>query len=191
MLCCFGYQPDISKSLTKQITKQAAKRFYNKYTLSTPSVSLEGVTTWCRVLDVYDGDSITVAMPLQDKQYVYKFPVRIDGIDTCEMNSKLSENRYKAVLAKERVIQLITGLHRLPPIKNRKEIQEIFASEVYLMWIECKGMDKYGRVLANVKKDPQTTDSISSTLLQEKLAYPYNGGTKMTEDQQSVMVAPT
>ena len=52
------------------------------------------------------------------------------------------------------------------------------------MWIECVDFDKYGRLLTNVFLNKEDDKSISDILLEEKLAYKYNGDTKLTEEEQ-------
>ena len=56
-------------------------------------------------------------------------------------------------------------------------------AEVYLVWVECGNKDKYGRILANIYKDKGSTQSMSSILLEEKLAYRYEGKTKLSDDE--------
>lgn len=53
-----------------------------------------------KVIKVYDGDTITIATRLSGKGTIYKFSVRLLGIDTPEMRSKVPEHKKVAVLAK-------------------------------------------------------------------------------------------
>ena len=58
---------------------------------------------------------------------------------------------------------------------------------MYFVWVECLDFDKYGRLLANVynlNTEIKSDNSFSSILLKEKLAYVYNGDTKLTEEEQ-------
>jgi len=65
---------------------------------------------------------------------------------------------------------------------SRKQIIDLFNNNISIVWIECLEFDKYGRLLANVFFDK--TKNIADILVSEKLAYRYDGGTKLTEEQQ-------
>ena len=151
-----------------------------------PDFSLKGMTTWGRVVDVYDGDTMTVILPLLG--FYYKFKLRLTGIDTCEIKSKIEENKTKAYRARNRVIQLCapscplfrTMEERIP----KKEVQEFFSKYPSIIWVKCGEFDKYGRLLCEAFTGPSVHESISTILIREKLAYPYFGDTKMTESEQ-------
>jgi endonuclease YncB( thermonuclease family) len=49
-------------------------------------------------------------------------------------------------------------------------------------------MDKYGRLLVDVFATPASTTSFSTILVQDKLAYKYEGDTKLTEEQQYALL---
>ena len=51
------------------------------------------------------------------------------------------------------------------------------------MYVKCHDFDKYGRLLLDLYLD-KDEKSISDVLLEEKLAYVYNGKTKLNEDEQ-------
>ena len=102
------------------------------------------------VIKVYDGDTITVASRMYGTYY--RFSVRLRGIDCPEIKS--ADNAI-AKIAQKKVADLI--LNKM----------------VYLTDVS---MDKYGRLLANVSY--QGID-VSTFLLKQKLAVPYDGGTKM------------
>jgi endonuclease YncB( thermonuclease family) len=148
---------------------------------NTPAFSLDGVQTWVRVVDIYDGDTLTVVIPCFGG--FYKFSVRMGGIDTCEIRSKLKANKDKAYAARDRVIQCITKNER--KLMTKKEIQQLLDSNVYLVWAQCKEFDKYGRLLANIYVE-QGGETLSDILIREKLAYAYEGDTKLTEEEQLV-----
>lgn len=119
-------------------------------------ISLFGIATYARLIDVYDGDTITCIIPFLDK--LYKFKVRINGIDTCEIRNKNLEEKYKAIQAKNRVVEILSGNEGI-------------------IWLECHHFDKYGRLLADVYNETKEK-CVSKILLDEKLANPYSGGTK-------------
>ena len=142
-----------------------------------PFFSLEGLNTWCRVIDIYDGDTITVVIPLMTS--MYKFHIRLYGIDKPEIKSLVQQEKDKAIISRNRLIELCTNV--ATNLKSRKEVQQFLSENIYLIWINAYKMDKYGRVLANVYKSPEDTVSFTKTLIDEKLGYEYFGKTKLVE----------
>ena len=148
----------------------------------TPIFTMNGMNTYARVVNVIDGDTLSLVIPLFDKYF--NFSVRIYGIDTCEIHSNDTEIKDKGLKAKYRVIEMLSK----KDIKDvlcisRKQIIDLFNNNMSIVWIECLEFDKYGRLLANVFFDNKTK-SIAEILVSEKLAYRYDGGTKLTEEQQ-------
>jgi endonuclease YncB( thermonuclease family) len=143
---------------------------------------MNGMNTFARVVNVIDGDTLSLVIPLFDKYF--KFNVRIYGIDTCEIHSNDVEIKDKGLKAKYRVIEMLSK----KDIKDvlcisRKQIIDLFNANISIVWIECLDFDKYGRLLGNVFFDNKTKN-IADILVSEKLAYRYDGGTKLTEEQQ-------
>lgn len=143
-----------------------------------PKFSLQGrhVT---RVVSIHDGDTLTCIVPLDES--FYKFSIRIDGIDTVEMTSKNAFLKSKAFLARSRLFQLITDTNMDTIEWRKRDFDDYFAKHYTTVQMECKEMDKYGRVLADIR-------DFSDVLIREKFAYKYNGGTKLTEDEQIRML---
>lgn len=140
---------------------------------TAPTFSLKGTHTG-RVVSLHDGDTFTCVIPLLDTYY--KFSIRIAGIDTCEMTSKDSLLKTKAFMARDRLFGLLTGA-RIDTIDWRKSnFDKYFESNYTAIQLDCNEMDKYGRVLADVS-------NFADILVREKLAYRYDGGTKLTETQ--------
>ena len=140
--------------------------------------------TVVRVVDIYDGDRCTIVMKLNNEYN--KFTVRLNGIDTCEMKSKSSDNKKKAYLARDRLLNLVTNLPSVQESLPRKNVRELLNRDVYLVNICITGTDKYGRLLGDLYslEDNTKTISYSSVLIREKLAYAYDGGTKKAEEEQ-------
>lgn len=111
---------------------------------------------YAKVVKVYDGDTITIACkyPKRSKN-LYRFPVRLAGIDAPEMNDISLVERIKANNSKYR-------LHNL-----------IFNETVRLDNIR---IEKYGRLLADVYL---YDIHVNSWLLENHYAVPYNGGAKI------------
>ena len=159
----------------------ALAKYNNK---NTNFFSLTGITTWARVVDLYDGDTLTCVVPLHN--CFYKFQVRLMGIDTCEMHSKNEKNKVLANQAKKELLELITGKTDLLKIcPNRNCLRNYFDNNVHLVYIECEDFDKYGRLLAKVYKDDSKQHlSVNEILVSLKLAYPYLGQHKLSESEQ-------
>ena len=151
-------------------------------------LSLNGIKTFAKVVNVKDGDTIELIIPSFNGYYRYN--TRINGIDTCEIHSTNTDIKDMAKKAKNRVIELLLNknIENLKEM-NRKYIKSIFEKENIIVWVECYDFDKYGRLLANVflydeKLNKIDKNSISDILISEKLAYKYDGGTKLTEEDQ-------
>jgi endonuclease YncB( thermonuclease family) len=155
-----------------------SKEDFRQFGGSTPELSISGLKTYGRLVDIYDGDTIKVILPTFGSYY--KFSVRLNGIDTCEIRSKDKVLQDTAIKARDRLFELVTN----SKVNTKNDIKKILEADVYLVWVECDDKDKYGRVLANIYKDKETetTKSFSAILLEEKLAYKYEGKTKLTED---------
>jgi endonuclease YncB( thermonuclease family) len=111
-----------------------------------------------RVIKVYDGDTITIASKLPIKKSpIYRFSVRLNGIDTPEMKGAgvTEEEKNAAHQAQKFVSDLILNKYvRLENIQN----------------------EKYGRILADVYIGDI---HLNELLLKERYAISYNGGTKI------------
>ena len=89
------------------------------------------------------------------KSKLYKFSVRLNGIDCPELKTKNRAEKEVATIAKEFVSNMVLGS---------------------MVKLEKVSLEKYGRVLADVIYNKK---SISQLLLQERLAVVYDGGTKI------------
>jgi micrococcal nuclease len=108
-----------------------------------------------KVIKVYDGDTITIASKLPyDNSPVYRFSVRLLGIDSPEMKSKTTTEKQLAIVARDALSNLI--MNKTIHLKNIST-------------------EKYGRVLANVYLDDL---QINQWMLDNNHAIPYDGGTK-------------
>jgi endonuclease YncB( thermonuclease family) len=107
------------------------------------------------VIKVYDGDTITIASKLPyPESLLYKFSVRLNGIDAPEIKGKNEDEKQAAQLSKKALENLI--LHRDVLLKN------------------CQ-TEKYGRILADVYLEEL---HLNEWMLLNKYAVSYDGGTK-------------
>ena len=112
---------------------------------------------YCKVVKVYDGDTITVASKLHmNNSIVYRFRVRLRHIDSPEIKGGSENEKRLAIIARD-------ALHA-----------KIFNK---IVRIENKGTEKWGRILADVYYDNLY---INQWMLDNNFAVPYEGGAKNT-----------
>jgi endonuclease YncB( thermonuclease family) len=157
------------------------KEIFKHYDIHTKSFTLNGKKTFCRLVNIIDGDSLVVILPIFDDYY--KYHIRINGIDTCEMKSKNPDNKTLALQARCELLNIITKNNHDSNI-SKDQIKNILNSDTYILYIECKEFDKYGRLLANVYLDNSKQISLSEHLINKNLAYIYTGDTKLSETEQ-------
>ena len=109
------------------------------------------------VIKVYDGDTITVAnkLPIYHCNDMFRFSVRLNGIDTPEIKGKNEDEKEAAKVAKNALSEKI--LNKYVTLKN-------VANE------------KYGRVLADVYLGDL---NLNNWMLENRFAVSYDGGTKI------------
>lgn len=124
-----------------------------------PWLTLDGITCQCKVVDVYDADTVTVVLPLDEKLYMVK--CRLLGIDSAEKRTKNKEEKKIA-------LEATTWLSNL--IKDKE------------VWIQCGDWGKYGgRMLGTLymsKEDLDSGKSINDEIVNIGYAYKYNGKKK-------------
>ena len=175
------------KNIKKLLNKKDELLNFDSYTFDeTNDFSLKDQFLSARVVDIYDGDTITCVIPIFTN--FYKFHIRLYDIDTCEMKSKEEENKKLAYKARNRMVEMITNKIVFNKDK-RKEIRSLLNQHTYMVKIKCGDFDKYGRLLAwifpyNSDLNIKVEDSFNHLLVKEKLAYFYKGDTKLTEKDQ-------
>ena len=108
-------------------------------------------------IKVYDGDTITVAtrLPFQGSP-LYRFSVRLNGIDTPEIKGKPEDEKKLAVMARDALSARILN----------KEVE-----------LKNVALEKYGRLLAQVHVGKVC---YNDWLLENRYAVEYSGGTKVS-----------
>ena len=121
-----------------------------------------------KVIKVYDCDTITIATKfpylttLHESNIMYRFHIRLLGIDTPEMKTKDEDEKAIAYLAQKTLSELI--LNKNVSLKNTS-------------------IDKYGRILANVYTDDGI--ELSKWAIENRFAVFYDGGTKKSPQSWS------
>jgi endonuclease YncB( thermonuclease family) len=125
------------------------------------TVEFVPLVTEGKVVKVYDCDTITIATTipysptLKESKIMYRFHVRLLGIDTPEMKTKNEDEKSIAHLAQKALSELI--LNKKVTLKNTS-------------------LDKYGRILANVYTEDGL--ELSNWAITSRFAVSYDGGTK-------------
>lgn len=111
------------------------------------------------VIKVYDGDTITIASKLPFvNSPLYRFPVRLNGIDSPEIKGKTEDEKTAAIVSREELKKLILNKEiRLENIQN----------------------EKYGRILADVYIGDL---HVNEWMIHNGYAVKYDGGTKTTPE---------
>ena len=108
-----------------------------------------------KVIKVYDGDTITIAnyLPIENSP-LYRFSVRLSGIDTPEIKTKSKAEKELAIAAKNALSDLLLG--KIVELRNVSN-------------------EKYGRILCDVYLGDL---HVNAWMIEHKYAVAYNGGTK-------------
>jgi endonuclease YncB( thermonuclease family) len=149
---------------------------YNSYLVSglqscekanTPEFTFEnGLTKLVKVIDVYDGDTITVAMNIQPSEsmnivympsMIYQFRVRMYGYNTEEIRQPKDEPDREEKKARA--------------IQQRDWVSNHILGKMVLL--ECLGYDKYGRILGKVYLDNEKTECINDIIVSTGNAIAY------------------
>lgn len=119
--------------------------------------SLTNYTTWIKIIEVYDGDTIKGLMNFRNKIDLWN--IRMYGYDSPEMKPlKTKDNRDKEIeLAKQ----------SKKALENHVLNQHIF--------VKIIGFDKYGRLLAELFSG---TLNINEWMIKNNYGYSYMGGKK-------------
>ena len=111
-----------------------------------------------QVIKVYDGDTFTLAgyLPYNGSP-LYRFSVRLNGIDCPEIKGKTEEEKVCAIRSRTELDKLIMG--KTVTLHNVKN-------------------EKYGRLLADVYIDDL---HVNKYMIDKGLAIEYDGGAKTTK----------
>jgi endonuclease YncB( thermonuclease family) len=156
---------------------------YNLY--NTESFNFNDLETTARCIRIYDGDTIFIVLNIPGTKMYYKWSCRLNGIDSFEIkntNEALKNKAHEALLF---VYNFITK-KEVPDVQDTKKfIEDDLNKNIYLINIKCGKFDKFGRILIDVLQD---NVNLSDLLIENKLAYPYYGKTKLNQDEQLMFI---
>jgi len=152
---------------------------------NTPEFSLCGLTLQGRVLSLYDGDTMSMALPVLNT--FYKFTCRLNGIDTPEIKPRKDKpNRDNEIVwakkARAELLKLVTQDESTffdnLDLKKEEIIQKLQENR-NLVTVKCLEFDKYGRLLVELYSSKTGDKSFSNCLVDKNLAVSYDGGKKI------------
>ena len=106
--------------------------------IHTPEFTLSGFNTTGRLVDIIDGDSVSIILPMFNN--FYKYHIRLSGIDTCEMRSKNEKCKNLAIKARDTLLELVTRSKTRS--ETRHEIRDILDRNVVIVFVKCLDFDK-------------------------------------------------
>ena len=130
---------------------------FDKYnSKDVPWLSLDGIECECKVIDVYDADTVTIMLPYNEK--MCKVKCRLVGIDSAEKRTKNIDEKKVSIEATKWLRDMI----------NNKVI-----------WVKCGDWGKWGgRMLGTLymtKVDCENGNSINDMIVDNGYAYYYDG----------------
>jgi micrococcal nuclease len=143
---------------------------------NTQPWTLAGWNGIARIVDVYDGDTMTAILEYPSNA-LHKFQVRLRGIDTPELRSPDPGRKSAAMAARDRVMSLLLDSSSAIPFRRRSDVRCALEAKPVLVQLSVAGLDKYGRLLGDVCL-LSTGENIANVLEREGLAVAYTGGTK-------------
>lgn len=144
-----------------------------------PSFSFDGRKFVTKILDVYDGDTVTIAIRVDNCNF--KVNCRLNGIDCEEMKSSDQMEKLRAKEARQHLIFLLTG-RQIDIHSTRQQIRDFFSSAKCMIAVSCGKFDKYGRVLITMWKE---NCCINDEMVKKRFAVAYDGKTKRKCDEDN------
>jgi endonuclease YncB( thermonuclease family) len=151
LVCCFRKKNNniLHKNMSSDLVNLLENVEYRDTIPFVPPIQ------YGKVIKVYDGDTITIASVLPNTtEPIYRFSIRLNGIDTPEIRGKTQEEKELAI-----------------------QVRDALADKIYGKMVELRnvGNEKYGRVLADIYLDGE---NINQWLVDENFAVAYDGGKK-------------
>jgi endonuclease YncB( thermonuclease family) len=121
--------------------------------------SLNGKIRWCKVIDIYDGDTVNIIFLENNEIQHHKF--RLYGIDTPEIKPlKKLENRQE-------IIDLAQ--------KSKEFLKNLILDKI--VFVKFHKEEKYGRLMGEMYVDPNGK-SVNQLMIESGHAKEYFGGKK-------------
>lgn len=136
-----------------------------------PQFSFDGINTWALVVDLHDLDTLQCVFCFSGVHH--RFSIRVNGVDSPEMIDKNPVVKDWAVKARNRMLSLISpGSFHVTGQYTRKDIKYILSRVTPVVFLNLYEFDKYGRILADVRSEPDSP-VLTECLLHEGYCKPY------------------
>jgi len=139
---------------------------------NTSEFTFKGKSFFSKVLDIYDGDTITITVKI-DGEY-HRMNCRLSRIDTPELRSSDEDEKKAGLLAKRHLFFLLTK-QKIESDVKREDLRKRLAEINAIVKINCLEFDKYGRLLVEIWVDSM---NINDKMIEDGFAGSYDGGTK-------------
>ena len=153
------YNGKISDLHNKTLIKNVNTELSQCNNENTKWLSLEGIVCECKVISIYDADTVTIALYWNNR--FYKVKCRLLGIDSAEKRTKNQDEKKVSLNA-------------------TKWLQNLILNKI--IWVKCGKWGKYGgRMIGELylnKKDIKTDISLNNLIVQNGFAYYYDGKKK-------------
>jgi len=157
LLCCCKKSKASYEFNIKRISYTSSKNYLQDVTYKD-SIPFIPPIVYCKVIKVYDGDTITVASKLPFRgSPLYRFSVRLASIDSPEIKGETPKECAAAIKSRDALHNLIFG--KIIELRNN-------------------GKEKYGRLLADVYLNGL---HVNQWMLDKKYAVKYDGGKKIRQ----------
>lgn len=141
--------------------------------------SFQGLRSPCKVVDVYDGDTVTIVLKdALTPNTLTKLKIRLLGIDTPELRDP--DTKAAGLAARNWLLaQLIHLSHediQAYEHLDKKGVRALLKAYQGLHFVELHGFDKYGRVLGRVwadADDVRADNDLNAQLIARDLAKPF------------------
>lgn len=153
-------------SLHEQITLTEKSLLDSVNIKNAPALySLSGKSKWCKVIDIYDGDTINLIFVENHELQHHKF--RLYGIDTPEIKPlRNAENRQQIIDAAK---------------KAREYLKSLILDKI--VFVKFTKEEKYGRLMGELFTEPNG-QSINQLMIESGHANFYNGGKKSINESK-------
>lgn len=160
-LCCWRKPKHTQYAVDRSVSMIAFSDYLNGDIQYNNTVPFVPNIKYGKVIKVYDGDTIIIAAkyPSTTDNTMYRFSVRLNGIDSPEIKGKTNAEKELARKSRDMLHDLI--YNKVVSLENVKT-------------------EKYGRLLADVHFN---NTCINTWMLDNGLAIPYDGGTKIRPDE--------
>lgn len=127
-----------------------------------PIYGLHGKEFYCKVLEVYDGENITItyqtneSLSAEAHNGYTRLACRLEGIGTPSITSNDACERRAAIMSRNHLFFLLTN-STIREVSTRHDMRRIFKESQTIVRVRCAGYDPRGKVFITLYAPPSTT----------------------------------